>query len=371
MPTPGARTESNRDRRPLTRIALLIGAITLITVFYREVPDQNVLLNKVAQYLYFLPIVIAGLWYGWMGGVLAAVTTSLFYLPGLPLMGPDAPSLDQYGEALDLLITGSVVGILANRERSRTRELQTANEELRETYRRLEQSIEKLRQSERFSAVGQLAANMAHELRNPLASVEGAADLLESGKLDQATQAEFLEIIKKESRRLSRLLSDLLDFARPRSPEFIAVPPAEMLHSIVQLVAPMAQKSGVQLQEKIEAGMPAVECDPAQMKQVILNLVINAIQAMPGGGEIELRAYRNGNRAILEVRDQGSGVAQEVLDQLFIPFYTTKKDGIGLGLPIAQQMVLGHGGTISVTPNQPRGSVFSVTLPLRSAGEPA
>jgi signal transduction histidine kinase len=308
--------------------------------------------------------VVAGLWFGWRGGVLAALTTSVLYLPGILAFGSLRPAYtpDQYGEALDLFITGSVVGVLANRERRKAVELQRANDRLEQTYRQLHESIEKLRHSERLSAVGQLAANLAHEIRNPLASIEGAADLLK----DSGPEAghEFVQIIKKESRRLSKLLTDLLDFARPRSPEYTFVPLSESMHSVAELVQPMAQKARISLREESAADVQPVQCDPAQIKQVILNLVMNAIQTMPEGGEIVLRERREGNRAILEVADQGSGLTAEEIEQLFIPFYTTKKDGTGLGLSIAQQVVLAHAGEISVHENTPKGSVFRVRLPL-------
>jgi two-component system, NtrC family, sensor histidine kinase HydH len=369
MLTPdSAVTRTARPALDFARIALILGGIGLITLVYREIPDERVLLNKVLQYLYFLPIVVAGLWFGWRGGVLAALTTSVLYLPGILAFGASRPNYtpDEYGEALDLFITGSVVGFLANRERRKTVELQRTNDRLEKTYRQLQESIEKLRQSERLSAVGQLAANLAHEIRNPLASIEGAADLLHGSGPEGGH--EFVQIIKKESRRLSKLLTDLLDFARPRSPEYMFVPLSEPMHSVAELLQPMAQKAGITLREESAPDVQPVQCDPAQMKQLILNLMMNAIQTMHDGGEIVLRERREGNRAILEVADQGSGLTAEEIEQLFIPFYTTKKDGTGLGLPIAQAVVLAHAGEISVHENTPKGSVFRVSLPLVQPG---
>jgi signal transduction histidine kinase len=361
--SPAAKAAGGRD---YARVAFILGAIVAITLVYRQVPDERVLLNKVLQYLYFLPIAVSGFWFGWQGGILAALATSLFYIPAVPFVGGQAAtsSAEEYGEALDLLITGSVVGLLANRERRKTMELQRTNIRLEETNQRLEASIERLKHSERLSAVGQLAANLAHEIRNPLASIEGAAGLLGPGGQNHDSQREFVEIIKKESRRLSKLLSDLLDFARPRSPEYATLPLAELTRSVAELVQPTAQKSGITIRLDFAEHLSPVQCDEAQMKQVILNLVMNAIQTMPEGGEIVLRKRETGNWAILEVCDQGPGLSPEEVEQIFIPFYTTKKAGTGLGLSIAEQIVLAHGGDITVLPNSPRGSVFRVTLPL-------
>jgi signal transduction histidine kinase len=336
----------------------IICAIVLITMLYREIPSQWVLQSKVIQYLYFLPIVIAGLWYGWRGGFAAALATVAIYLPGILLWRNQSASVaDQYGEALDLLLTGSVLGFLADRERRKTHELELANQRLRA-------SFEKLRQSERMSAVGQLAANLAHEIRNPLAGIEGAADLLGAGTLNRDTQVEFTNIIRKESRRLSKLLSELLDFARPRSPEFVTTSVDQLIHSVVALVGPTALKEGIELREDLAPGVK-IHCDPSQIQQVVLNLVMNAIQASTSPSDVTVRTHLESGQVIIDVLDQGSGISPSDRDQLFTPFFTTKTGGMGLGLPIAQQIVGNHGGRISVAENQPKGTIFTISLPER------
>jgi signal transduction histidine kinase len=361
LPTLESQTENASGRRDWLRMGLILCAILVITLVYREMPRTWVLQTKVVQYLYFLPIVVAALWFGWRGGILAALATTAIYLPGILLWRNFAVSrADQYGEALDLLLTGSILGLLADRERQKTRELEKANA-------RLHESFEKLRQSERLSAVGQLAAGLAHEIRNPLAGIEGAADLLQPGTLSDEMRGEFVQIIRKESRRLNQLLTDLLNFARPRSPEIADASLDDLVHTVVGLMAPTAQKAGVTLRQESAFGLPNVECDASQVQQVILNFVMNAIQASPPGSEIVVRTVRGGNEASVEVSDQGSGVTPEAHEQLFTPFFTTKTDGMGMGLPIAQQIVMNHGGEIFVRPNTPKGTIFTMTLPVKQA----
>jgi signal transduction histidine kinase len=320
--------------------------------------------GKIAQYLFFLPIAVAALWFGWKGGLIAAGACALGYLPDLIIPWRDHQyTAEEMGEALDLILVGSIFGILAERERRQTRELERTTHELSRTNRQLQESFEHLKRAERLSAVGQLTANLAHEIRNPLASIEGAAGLLEPGSLPEEQRAEFVGIIRKESRRLSRLLTEMLDFARPKSPAYEAAPLGPLVVSVASLLSVVAQRSGVRF--RVEAGgAPVAECDPAQIKQVILNLAMNAIQAMPDGGEVVLEAGSAAGRATIAVLDQGPGVDPAELDRIFSPFYTTKPQGTGLGLSVALQIVERHGGEIRVTANQPRGAIFSVILPL-------
>ena len=128
---------------------------------------------------------------------------------------------------------------------------------------------------------------------------------------------------------------------------------------------PTAQKAGVTLREELAPDLPMVECDASQMQQVILNLVMNAIQASPASSEIVIRTLARSYEVCVEVIDQGTGVTPETREELFTPFFTTKTDGMGLGLPIAQQIVMNHGGQIAMRPNSPAGSVFTIRLPMK------
>lgn len=376
------RPQSLEERREsLIRAMMLAAAILAISSAYIYVPRSELLWSRILQYLYFLPIVLAAFWFGWKGGVAAAVFAALTYLPEFLLIWRRSPDIthDEIIQAVELLLVGSVLGVLADRERKQKRALQQATEQLSLTYRQLQTNFEQLKRAERLSAVGQLSANLAHEIRNPLASIEGAADLLKPGTVSAEMQDEFVAIIRKECRRLSRLLSDMLDFARPRSPRYEPASIAAIIESVASLMAIPAQKAGIRLQIEAPDGLPEIPCDREQIRQVLVNLTMNAIQAMPDGGGIALSAQSAGNKMLIEVKDQGVGVPLGALDELFSPFFTTKKDGTGLGLSVAQQIVTAHGGEFFVNPNSPKGTVFSFSLPFSpvagrteavAAGEP-
>jgi signal transduction histidine kinase len=318
--------------------------------------------------MYFLPIVVAAFWFGVRGALLAAAFAALCYLPRM-FYSPWATgySPDQLGEALDLFIVGSVLGVLADREKRRSQQLELLNRELAATYRELQDNFEHLRRAEQFSAIGQLAASLAHEIRNPLASIEGAAELLRPGAVSDDMREEFVQIIKKESKRLSRLLTELLDFARPRTPEYQETSLEGIVSSVANLVGVSAGKQNVEIRQYLSPSLPKIDCDPEQLRQVLLNLTMNALQAMPDGGKIDLRVYPQNASVAIEVRDEGPGIAAADVTKLFSPFYTTKKDGTGLGLAIAQKIMIAHGGLITVDNQKPHGAVFTAILPIHSS----
>lgn len=356
---------SQIEYSPRFRAAVIIAATVALTITYTAVPAEYRLANKLLQYSFFLPPVMAALWFGWRGAILSALFCSVCYLPGLLLFWRKTPAYgaEQYGEALDLFLIGAILGVLADRERRRRQELEAATRQLSATYRQLQENLEHLKRAERLSAIGHLAASLAHEIRNPLASIEGAADLL-AGPLNDDMRREFLDIIRKECRRLSRLLTEMLDYARPRPPNYAPVSLNTLIDSVATLSAVSAQKKAITLALDLAPDLPPVECDAEQIKQVILNLTINAIQAMDCPGEVKLAAFRRNGNVVIEVRDHGPGVPDDALEKIFSPFFTTKKDGTGLGLAVAQQIVTRHGGMIMVDPNQPRGAVFTVLLPV-------
>jgi signal transduction histidine kinase len=241
---------------------------------------------------------------------------------------------------------------------------------LEATTRQLQESFEQVKRADRLSAVGQLAASLAHEIRNPLGSIEGATNIIRSPATSEEIREGSLTIIQKECQRLNRLLTNLLDFARPRQPEFRSVDVPRLIDSIFALVGPNAQLQRVMLKKTIVHAPALLESDPEQLKQVLLNLVINAIQAMPGGGKIEITVDQHDGGVVISVKDQGAGIDPEHLDRIFDPFFTTKEAGTGLGLSVAHQVITQHGGLIKAERNPDRGMTFSISLPVHARSNP-
>lgn len=353
------------DRKSWRPIALISLGIALTSAGHYLTPRELLLWHNIFQRLYYLPIIYAAISFGWPGGLAAAVVSALLYIPHIVLTwgGWRHYSANQYAELVVFFLVGTVTGVLADRERKRERELRRTAEELRRVYRELQDSFEQIKRADRLSAIGQLSAGLAHEIRNPLASIEGAVEILGRASATEEMRQEFLGIIRKECHRLNRLLTSLLDFARPRPPEWREVDVGRVLDSVISLLGHAAEKGGIALRKKVEPGLPPLVSDQEQLTQVILNLTINATQAMPGGGEILLSAGRQDSGVLIQVKDQGVGIKAEDLDKIFDPFYTTKDDGTGLGLSVAHQIVSQQGGTITVERNPDKGVTFSVLLP--------
>jgi signal transduction histidine kinase len=237
---------------------------------------------------------------------------------------------------------------------------------------RLDAEIARLHQvlahADRLSAVGTLAAGVAHEIRNPLVSVRTFIQLLPERLADEEFRTGFRELALTEIDRICVLINDLLSFARPAPEQREPTDLPELVGQITHLLEAEARKQDVVVVCRTESDLPLVTVDEAQVKQVVLNVLLNAMQASGSGGRVEIRigqqAHDDGHWCVVTVADSGSGIPPEHAERIFDPFFTTKDSGSGLGLFIAHQIVVGHGGYICTTPRTGGGTEFSIHLPL-------
>ena len=240
--------------------------------------------------------------------------------------------------------------------------------------RQVEQVVQKLhqrerevRRAERLAALGQLAAGVAHEIRNPLASV---ILLVETGRRDPSAGGltdEDLDLIEQELHRIERSLRGLLDYARPPRPERTACDFAEVVRDAVALTRARAEQQRVAVRLALPPEGVPLHADPEQLRQVVLNLFLNALDVMPQGGDLEVSIARPDARsADLTVADRGPGISADVLPRLFEPFASGKETGLGLGLVVSKRIVEDHGGTILGCNRPGGGAHFIVRLPLRT-----
>jgi signal transduction histidine kinase/FixJ family two-component response regulator len=237
---------------------------------------------------------------------------------------------------------------------------------------RVEERTEALRrtqaqliQSEKLAALGRLAAGIAHEVNNPLQPILNCLEVaLEDVANGEMVDPESLRVAESEVQRIKGIVARLLDFARPGSGEQLEIHLAGLIQEVLVLVNRQLERMQVNVETRLEPVYP-VQGAPAQLKQVLLNLVLNAMESMPNGGLITIEVKTQGDGVVLNVIDTGIGMDEDTLSHIFEPFYSTKGDGTGLGLSVTYGIVQGHGGDIQVTSALGEGSCFSVWLPFK------
>jgi len=353
-------------KRPAVQATLIALFLLLLGIASLLVPGSELEIHNVLHHLNFLPLMLAGMLFGWRGAAIASLFGALVDAPMIASHWK-LWRLDAQDQILELSIfsaAGLIAGYLSDRERAQRHNLENTQKELEKVYIELRENIANMKKAERLSAAGQLAASLAHEIRNPLASISGAAGILRRGTASNEYMHDCLGIIDKESQRLNKLLTGFLNFAKPRLPRLQRTDPNAMLSSVTSLALHTAQTSNVSLVHEPLLSCPEIECDAEQLKQVLLNLLINAIEASPEGSTVWLRTKAVNGTLALEVQDQGSGIAKEHLDHIFDPFFTTKSKGTGLGLAISSMIVAQHGGSLTFRNNQDNGTTFRIELPI-------
>lgn len=222
---------------------------------------------------------------------------------------------------------------------------------------------EELMRSERLVALGRLVTGVAHELRNPLAIVKATVQVMEGEFKAQQGLKEYTKVICEQIDRGNCVIKELLDFGRPSKPIVSPTELNSLLESVLTFTYPMLRQNNIDLEKKFEANIPLVNIDRDRMKQVFVNLILNAIQAMQGGGKLIIKSIVNEETIEVNFSDTGSGIEANDLPRVFDPFYTTRDDGAGLGLSISYQIIHMHRGKIWVSETSPQGTTMAVSIP--------
>lgn len=339
----------------------ILAAIAMISLLHYLTNLEYQALHAVFQKLYYIPIIYTAFMFGSRGSIPVALAVSLLYLPHIFFQwgGPHSHHFaDQISDLVMFNVTGLVTGILSDKEKM-LRKLH------REAYIKLQESFGKAEQTARMAAIGQISAAVAHEIRNPLNGIQGAQDILLEKFKPEDPEYRFVEIVKKEMSRLNGIITDFLEFARPRKPSIIITNLNNVAKAVSDLCRPQADAKnvGVKFVESEPELMAGVDVD--QMRQVLLNLALNGIDACPpDGGEVNLSVARGDGEVIFTVSDTGNGLDEEVAKNLFEPFFTTKTAGTGLGLSVSNRIVENHGGKITFAGKPGGGTIFSVHLPV-------
>jgi two-component system, NtrC family, sensor histidine kinase HydH len=363
-------------RLPQEGPTIVIGLkILLGTLLLDHTGDVGI--NSEYYPIYFLPVITAAIYYGPIGTLLWTSLASLAYcsflIPALELyeITPEAEGL----LALRILFF-FLVGILVNRfvveNRKQVKRYQELSQTLEETNLQLRRAEAEARRSERLAALGQMSAGLAHEIRNPLGVIKGSAEMLVNRLKDaEPLSSELAGYIFSEVNRLNALVARFLDFARPSNLELRRVQIAVILDRALDTVQTQMPEAKVRV-ERHYAGVGDIQVDDQLCERIFVNLIQNAFQAMESSSGTDDRVLRlriapESSGAQITVEDTGPGVAPELREQVFNPFYTSKKDGVGLGLAIVAKFVDAHRGRITLEPNSPHGARFRIFLPSSPA----
>jgi signal transduction histidine kinase len=360
-------------KQTIIRIGVIVVMVAVITSLHYLTSTTMHQHHDIYRRLYYIPIILGGLWFTVRGGLSVAVLASVVYAPHVLLQWGHSPAteLEQYLEILLYNVIGLLTGFLAYREQEQRKRYQKTSERLEESYVKLRNQAdqlldteEQLRRADRLSALGELSAGMAHEIRNPLGSIRGTAEILRDGTDKSDKRYEFAEILVNEVDRLEGVVRDFLNFARPSETELKSVPVCEALQEVVTLTRQQAIKNRVTVHLENIAGSKQVSGDFEQYKQAFLNLMLNALQVMPDGGTLDVSCQEQGDAVRVVFTDSGPGIPEELHDRIFNPFFTTRTEGTGLGLAITHRIIDGHGGKLSVESQPGKGASFIVELPL-------
>ncbi len=320
-------------------IFILLAFIFILDQFYStKIPPE------ILHRFYYLPIVLSGLLFGFKGGILSAVVVTFLFIPHwVPLFPNAAPHNAYLDEVVLFYAFGILIGLLVDRERL-------------ETQMRQDQ--------EHLAVLGEAAATVAHELKNPVITIGAYTQKIQQKTNPEDPNWERLSVIHLECQRIENLLQDMIHFSRPISPEFSFVDINHLIKEALRIIHHQAEQNQTLLSLDLDGDLPSIQADPTRLTQVLHNLILNAIQASGPEQPILVRTQRQKGYVIIEVADLGHGIPSAYQEKVFAPFFSTKKEGSGLGLAVSKRIIELHQGRLSFRTNQPTGTIFSVSLPL-------
>jgi len=363
---------------PVTNRITLIGLlIILVAVLHYSTPTHLHQLHELYRVFFYLPIILAAFRFQLQGGIISSVAIIIIYFPHVVFQwgGDLLHNFSRFLEMIMYLFIGTVAGYLALREKRERERYQKVAIELQKSYQQLKAHSEKiaeiedqLRTSERLSVMGELAASLAHEVRNPLGSIWGVVEIIKDDCKKGGKDSEFLDVLVKEVKRLNQVVENYLNFARNPKLNYKSCKLQDVVQSVIYLLDYKARRQNVQLNINFPEQSLFITADEGQIQQILINLILNSIAAILESGSVTVKAkhveFENKKAIALTVVDTGQGIAEANVEKIFNPFFTTKKDGTGLGLSIVKRIVEQNKWKIEIKSTSSTGTAVTVYFPL-------
>jgi len=319
-------------------IALIIGGIVYLHFF--TIPELRHH-HAVYRMLFYLPLILGSFWFGLKGAISVSAIVFILFLPYVVKhwQGWSFEDFDRLLEMTLYIVIAFILGFLSEKER---------------------RGHKALRQSESLAAVGYAVSEVAHDMKTPLMAIGGFTRQV-ARTLDQdGPNRKKLGVVIQETGRLESMVKEMLDFGKPLEIRPLKTDLNELMLDAVKVAQPLAKKAGVALKIDLTSPSPPLLLDGPKIRQVLINLLTNAVQASPAGEQIWVRTFRTNSRANVEVADCGCGIKKEDQERVFKPFFSSKRGGTGLGLAITKKIVEAHGGEVSFSPNPEKGVTFTL-----------
>jgi len=336
----------NKKTLKITTIICLILTLSIVIFVTRH---GQYYYQSVYREFYFIPLILAAFWFGLRGALLASGSITLFYLAFIWIFwqGLSAEKVNTFIEIIFLNGMALILGLLREREHRERRRTQ---------------------KMENLAIIGKTVSGIAHDMKIPLVAIAGfSRRILKKLEADDPHR-EKVTIIYQEAQRLENMVKDMLEYARPLNLRLSLADMNGIIQESIAIVKAMAGEKPITIESRLSSNIAPIDLDPMKMKQVLINLLTNAVQASPPGESVFISSVSEEERIIIDITDHGPGISADQKENIFTPFFTTKKEGIGLGLIMVKNIVSAHGGEVQFFDNPPpeTGVTFRVILPKDS-----
>jgi signal transduction histidine kinase len=341
--------------------AALIAAIA--TLHYFAAIEQN-WLQRIIESSCYIALILGGAWFEITGGLLVALGLSAF--AAFDWFRAPAINCPQYTQIPLYFAAGILAGYFSSAQRKARESLEKSGADMAAAYKKLNDTFNQLRHSDRLASLARLSAGIAHEIRNPLASILGAVEILGEGASASDPKSEFAQIARKEVARLEKLTRDIVQFSKPSPPQKLKADPQEVIEEACRSVGEQARKQNIEIVQCYDQMPATIVVDTEQLRQAIINILLSSLQAQCDGKEIIISSKTQGDEWIASIQCPGHNLSEDKLDRIFDPFFSIKGESGGLGLSISHQLIKSNGGRIWAESQPGHGACLLVSFPLQS-----